>query len=61
MKNTLFHDGWTCRHLNEPGEETPVRIPDDAMLREQRTADALGGLKPIEEIKARIAAGWETL
>ncbi|MBO7667208.1 MAG: hypothetical protein J6T26_01975, partial [Firmicutes bacterium] len=23
--------------------------------------DALGGLKPIGEIKARIAAGWETL
>ncbi len=44
MKSILFHDGWTCRHLNEPGEGTPVRIPDDAMLREQRTSDALGGL-----------------
>ena len=44
MRQTMFHDGWTCRHLNEPGEGTPVRIPDDAMLREQRTADALGGL-----------------
>ncbi len=44
MRQTMFHEGWTCRHLNEPGEGTPVRIPDDAMLREQRTADALGGL-----------------
>ena len=44
MRQTMFHDGWTCRHLNEPGEGTPVRIPDDAMLREQRTVDALGGL-----------------
>ena len=44
MKSILFHDGWTCKHLNNPGEGTPVRIPDDAMLREKRTADALGGL-----------------
>ena len=44
MKYTLFHDGWTCRHLNEPETEMAVSIPDDAMLREKRTADALGGL-----------------
>ena len=44
MKSTLFHDGWTCKHLNDSGEGTPVRIPDDAMLREQRTADALGAI-----------------
>ncbi len=44
MKSILFHDGWTVRHLNDPGEGTPVRIPDDAMLREKRTPDALGGL-----------------
>ncbi len=44
MKNVLFQDGWTCRHLDENGEGTPVRIPDDAMLREKRTEDALGGL-----------------
>ncbi len=44
MRNTLFHDGWTCRHLEEAGEGRPVRIPDDAMLRERRSADALGGL-----------------
>ena len=44
MKNVLFHDSWTCRHLDEPGEGIPVSVPDDAMLREKRSADALGGL-----------------
>ena len=44
MKNILFHDGWTCKHLDEAGGGIPVRIPDDAMLREKRSADALGGL-----------------
>ena len=44
MKAVLFHDGWTCRHLDEPGNSIPVSIPDDAMLREKRSADALGGL-----------------
>ncbi|MBQ8136397.1 MAG: glycoside hydrolase family 2, partial [Clostridia bacterium] len=44
MKSVLFQDGWTCRHLDEAGEGVPVRIPDDAMLREKRSDDALGGL-----------------
>ena len=44
MKSDLFHDGWTCRHLDEPGEGIAVSIPDDAMLREKRSAAALGGL-----------------
>ena len=44
MKQELFHDGWTCRHLEEEGPGMPVRLPDDAMLREERTEDALGGL-----------------
>ena len=44
MKAIDFHQGWTCRHLDEPGTEKPVSIPDDAMLREKRSADALGGL-----------------
>ena len=44
MKSILFHEGWTCKHLNDPGEGLPVSIPDDAMLREKRSADALGGL-----------------
>ncbi|MCR4883745.1 MAG: DUF4982 domain-containing protein [Clostridiales bacterium] len=44
MKSVLFHDGWYCRHLDASGEGIPVCIPDDAMLREKRSADALGGL-----------------
>ena len=44
MQSTLFHEGWTCRHLDEPGTEIAVRVPDDAMLREKRSHDALGGL-----------------
>ena len=44
MKSILFHEGWTCKHLSDPGEGLPVSIPDDAMLREKRSADALGGL-----------------
>ena len=44
MKSILFHDGWTCRHLNEPETGIAVSIPDDAMLREKRSDHALGGL-----------------
>ena len=44
MKSTLFHDGWTCRHLSGPGTERAVSIPDDAMLREKRSAQSPGGL-----------------
>ena len=44
MKSVTFNDNWTVRHLEEEGEGVPVSIPDDAMLREPRTADAIGGL-----------------
>ena len=44
MRRTDFCSGWTCRHLNDPGKGVPVRVPDDAMLREKRSGDALGGL-----------------
>ena len=44
MKSVTFNDNWTVRHLEEEGDGIPVTIPDDAMLREPRTADAVGGL-----------------
>ncbi len=44
MISQLFHDGWTCRHLEDLGEGRPVVLPDDAMLREKRTGDADSGL-----------------
>ena len=44
MISELFHDGWTIRHLEDPGEGRPVSIPDDAMLREKRTSEAESGL-----------------
>ena len=44
MKRWSFHEGWSCKHLGEEGKGLPVRIPDDAMLREKRSADAEGGL-----------------
>ena len=44
MKSVLFHDGWKCRHLNEPGEGIAVSVPDNAMLREKRSAMTQGGL-----------------
>ncbi|MBR0215956.1 MAG: glycoside hydrolase family 2, partial [Clostridia bacterium] len=44
MKWMDFNEHWTCRHLEDEGDGIPVRIPDDAMLREKRTAQALGGL-----------------
>ena len=44
MKWMDFNEHWTCRHLEDEGDGLPVRIPDDAMLREKRTAQALGGL-----------------
>ncbi len=44
MKRTAWNENWFVKHLDT--DETPlaVRIPDDAMLREPRTAKALGGL-----------------
>ena len=44
MKSVWFNDGWFCAHLDEEGQGLPVRIPDDAMLREPRTAQSMGGL-----------------
>ena len=44
MISELFHEGWTCRHLEDAGEGIPVSIPDDAMLREKRTGEAESGL-----------------
>ena len=44
MISHVFNDGWTVKHLDAPGEGMPVSVPDDAMLREQRTAQAMGGL-----------------
>ena len=44
MRASLFHEGWTVKHLDDKGPGLPVRIPDDAMLREKRSGDALGGL-----------------
>ena len=44
MKSALFHDDWFCAHLEEEGKGIPIRIPDDAMLREPRTAQSMGGL-----------------
>ena len=44
MKSIAFNDNWTVRHLEDGGDGIPVSIPDDAMLREPRTADAVGGL-----------------
>ena len=35
---------WYVRHLEEEGPGMAVSIPDDAMLREERRADAPGGL-----------------
>ena len=44
MKAVSFHENWTVKHLGDEGPGMPVRIPDDAMLREKRSGDALGGL-----------------
>ncbi len=44
MKQMPFCDNWTCKHLNADEPPIPVRIPDDAMLREPRTEKSMGGL-----------------
>lgn len=44
MKSIAWNDGWAVRHLNTNEPLLPVRIPDDAMLREPRTAKSMGGL-----------------
>lgn len=43
MIKKSFNEGWTCKHLEDSGNGKPVRIPHDAMLSEERTADAPGG------------------
>lgn len=43
MKATDFNTGWTCRHLGTPAPGTPVTLPHDAMLAEERTQTAAGG------------------
>lgn len=43
MRPTRFHEGWTCRHPDEPAAESvPVTIPHDAMLHEPREASSPG-------------------
>ena len=44
MKRTEWIDNWSCKHLNTEELPLPVRIPDDAMLREPRSAQSMGGL-----------------
>ena len=44
MQSVSFNEAWFVKHLDEPGEGLPVTLPDDAMLREERTPEALGGL-----------------
>ena len=44
MKKEYLHHGWTCRHLTDAGYGSPVTIPDDAMLREKRSNQSMGGL-----------------
>ena len=38
-----FNQHWTCRHLEEQGNGTPVTLPHDAMLAEPRTRESAGG------------------
>ena len=44
MKAQNFNDNWRVKHLEDEAGWREVTLPDDAMLREPRTADALGGL-----------------
>ena len=44
MRAQSIHDNWRVKHLDEENGWREVTLPDDAMLREPRTADALGGL-----------------
>ena len=44
MRRSDWNDGWYQKHLQTNEEPHPVRSPDDAMLRELRTAKAMGGL-----------------
>ena len=44
MKFQHFNDGWVVKHLGETEPGLPVSVPDDAMLREPRSASSMGGL-----------------
>ena len=43
MKATSFNTGWTCRHLGSSAPGTPVTLPHDAMLAEERSQTSAGG------------------
>ena len=43
MKATSFNTGWTCRHLGNSAPGTPVTLPHDAMLAEERSQTSAGG------------------
>ena len=44
MRAINFNDGWTYKHLEDPGSGTPVTIPHDAMLSEPRSELSAGGV-----------------
>ena len=44
MRARNFNCGWKVKHLEEDDGWLSVTLPDDAMLREPRTEEALGGL-----------------
>ena len=44
MRAISFNDGWTCRHLDDPGPGCPVTLPHDAMLSEPRNGLSAGGV-----------------
>ena len=43
MRAQTFNTNWRVKHLEEE-DWLEVTLPDDAMLREPRTAEAMGGL-----------------
>lgn len=43
MEAIEFHDNWTYKRLGDNGTGEPVTLPHDAMLREKRSPEALGG------------------
>ena len=43
MKATSFNTGWACRHLGSSAPGTPVTLPHDAMLAEERSQTSAGG------------------
>ena len=44
MRAINFNDGWTYRHLGDPGPGSPVTLPHDAMLFEPRSELSAGGV-----------------